>query len=503
MDFKRILKNSVSMAISRVAIAAVKFVSVPMLLHHYGKGQFGLIALALSLNAYLQILSMGLPSGIVRFVAVKLGQSDQSDLGKLCGSGLSLYLLIGVLNALILGGLSLCVGHFFNVTPDQSETLKFLVLISAFSSFFFWIGSYLEQLLRAAEDIVWLSKLQMVQVALEFSAVWMVTHSSRPMGITTYFMLYLLSLHVMTPLKVWRWKKYVPLGKSLFPCWDWQLFKPVFNYSVWMFLFSIAGVSAIQLRPLLLGARALDGAGAAAEYLILLGITGFVLMAYGWISTPLLPAVSKAYGTGDTKVVSDMILKFSKPAWAVLGILLFGFLSCSKPLLVLYLGEQYAYLSRPLDIWLIMLSVNLFLGPSGVGVMATGQVRPLAFITFFSCSISVFVLWCLSPLLGLDAAVYSIVTYNLLQLILYLVVLLPRLISGSVLSFFMKGYFPTLVTGLCSAFFARQVSLWSGLENNLQVFVVNGIFFLISYLLITVLFVIPTSELKKIRFYPQ
>ncbi|OEU70796.1 MAG: hypothetical protein BA863_01380 [Desulfovibrio sp. S3730MH75] len=223
------------------------------------------------------------------------------------------------------------------------------------------------------------------------------------------------------------------------------------------------------------------------------------MMAYGWVATPLLPAVSKAYGTGGAKVVSDMILKISKPVWAALGIMLFGFLSCSKPLLVLYLGEEYAYLSRPLDIWLVALSVNLFLGPSGVGVMATGQTRPLAFITFFSCSVSVFVLWYLAPLLGLGAAVYSIVTYNVLQLILYVVVLLPRLISGPVLSFFIKSYFPTLATGLGSAFLARQVSLWSGIENNLVVFVMNGMFFLISYLLITALFVIPMSELKKIR----
>ena len=499
MNFKRIFNNSAWMAISRVAMAGVKFVTVPLLLHHYGKENFGLIALAVSLNAYLQILSMGLPSGIVRFVAVKLGQPDQDELGKLCGSGFSLYLLIGFLNALILGGLSFGVNSFFNITPDQAETLKFLIIISAISSFLFWIGSYLEQLLRAAEEIAWLSKLQMVQVVLEFVIVWTVTHSSLSIDIPTYFLLYLVCLHVLTPLKIWRWRKYIPVSKSLLPRWDWKVFKPVFSYSIWMFLFSFLVASAHQLRPLLLGARAVDGAGSVAEYRILQGISAFVLMAYGWIATPLLPAVSKAYGTGGPKVVSDMILKLTKPTWAVLGIMLFGFLSCSKPLLILYVGEEYSYLSRPLDIWLIVLSVNLFLGPSGVGVMATGQVRPLALMTFISCFFSLCVMWFYSPALGLGAAVYAIVTYNVLQLILYMVVLLPRLIEGSVLMFFIKSYFPTLATGLGAAFFARWVTLWSGLEESVTILIVSGAVFLISYLLVTALFVIPISEMKKIR----
>ncbi len=144
------------MAISRIAIAIVKFVSVPMLLNHYGMGQFGLIALAVSLNAYLQILSMGLPSGIVRYVAISLGESSHSKLVSLCGSGFSLYLLIGTLNVLVLWALSFKVDTLFNISPSEAEILKLLVLMSAVSSFFFWIGSYLEQLLTAAEEISWL-----------------------------------------------------------------------------------------------------------------------------------------------------------------------------------------------------------------------------------------------------------------------------------------------------------------------------------------------------------
>ena len=44
---------------SRVIMAVIQFVSVPILLSNFGKVDFGIIVLATSINAYIQLLDMG------------------------------------------------------------------------------------------------------------------------------------------------------------------------------------------------------------------------------------------------------------------------------------------------------------------------------------------------------------------------------------------------------------------------------------------------------------
>ena len=503
MNFKRILKNTIWMGISRIGIGAVKFITVPMLLHYYGKEQFGLIALTLALNGYLQILAMGLPSGIVRFVAIKLGGGDEKGLGRLSGSGMTMYLIIGVLNALILGSFALWGLQVFNVSEIQILTLRTLVIISAISSFFFWIGSYLDQLLGAAEEIAWRSKLQGFQAVLELGVVLFITRSGLHFGVEIYFILLLVCMHLMTPLKLVRWRKHITLRKSLRPCWDWKTFRPVCFYSVWMMLFAIIRTSSVELRPLLLGANALDGAGAAAEYRILLGITQFVLMTYGWVATPLLPAVSKAYGSGNKAIAGNIIVGITRPVWAVLGIILFGFLSCSKPLLILYVGEEYAHLSGALDSWLLALSVNLFLGPTAVAVMATGRVKALVSFTVVSSLTSLTMLWWLADSWGLQAAVAATLLYNVLQFVFYIVFIMPKLIPGSAFIFVLKDFVPVMMVGLACGYLPRWLISYIDLKNTMLQLLMCGGVFCVLYLTGIFMMIFPfwrlRQEIQKIR----
>jgi O-antigen/teichoic acid export membrane protein len=497
MNLKKIAGNSLWMAISRVGMAMVKFITVPMLLSYYGKESFGVIALAFSLNAYLQILAMGLPSGIVRFVAVKLGSEDSDELGRLSGTGLTLYLLIGLLNVLILAGLGGWGIHIFNVEEQQLIVFRRLIYISAASSFFFWIGSYLDQLLTGAEEIAWNSRRQIYQVFLEFAAVLFITQSGHAFGVEMYLILSLLSLHVFIPLKIMRWRRHASLRISLIPRWDWKVFRPVFFYSGWMLLFSLFSVTAVQMRPLLLGMRAADGASSAAEYRILMGITQFVLMTYGWVATPLLPAMSKAYGEGQTNVVADVIQSMSKLVWVVLGVILFGFLACSHPLLSVYVGPQYGYLSAPLDIWLIALSISLFLGPSSVGVLTTGRVKRLAAFTGISSAISLAVMWMLAPRWGLQAAIAAVMVYNVSQFFFYGVFMIPQLIGRNAVGFVLKNFVPALLAGLVSAYVPKGLVLWLNWESPWAQLFFCGAVFSLLYIVLTGWLVCPVSEIRK------
>lgn len=52
---------------SKIIDIGIKFISIPFLLSYFGNQEFGLIALASSVNTYLQLLDMGVNTGAVKY----------------------------------------------------------------------------------------------------------------------------------------------------------------------------------------------------------------------------------------------------------------------------------------------------------------------------------------------------------------------------------------------------------------------------------------------------
>src|SRR5690606_35490023 len=67
---KRIFSGSAWGIMAKILDAAAKFVTIPLLVGYYGKVDYGLIALAFSLNAYLRLMDLGMNVGSVRFFSM-------------------------------------------------------------------------------------------------------------------------------------------------------------------------------------------------------------------------------------------------------------------------------------------------------------------------------------------------------------------------------------------------------------------------------------------------
>src|SRR5690606_41668064 len=67
---KRIFSGSAWGIMAKILDAAAKFVTIPLLVGYYGKVDYGLIALAFSLNAYLRLMDLGMNVVSVRFFSM-------------------------------------------------------------------------------------------------------------------------------------------------------------------------------------------------------------------------------------------------------------------------------------------------------------------------------------------------------------------------------------------------------------------------------------------------
>ena len=102
------------------------FISVPILIHYFGKTEYGIIGLAMSVNVYMQLMDMGFNSTNIRFFSVWLVKKNFQKASKLFQTSLAFYGIIGIFNGVILLGISLFSKEIFHLNADQDEILKTL-----------------------------------------------------------------------------------------------------------------------------------------------------------------------------------------------------------------------------------------------------------------------------------------------------------------------------------------------------------------------------------------
>lgn len=445
-----IVNNSVWMGIEKSCYALVKFITVPMLLVAYGKDQFGLIALATALHAYLKILSMGLPTGIVKYVAEWLGKGDAETLQGAVRSTVSCYTLMGILNAVILFIVAFFAGDIFNVQEEQVPLLQSLIGIVAVVALISWPTSVVQQALAGAQEVGWSARVQILAVLLEAVLVFYTCYIQL-IPLVWFFLINTLLILVPLPFFYYRWRRYSPLMKSMLPGWKWSAFRPIFLYSISLFVLNFAQISVMELRPVIIGVRVENAASSMADYRILLGITQFVLIASSWFLIPLLPAVSHAVTVNDHVFIDRVLYQAPKYIWGVLALPLFGLIVCAPEILGMYVGPEYTNLGAWLRVWLLALSTQLHLVPITSVILGKGNVKPLLKYTYISSLTSLVSAWFLCPKYGVGGVAISTLIYTGMQCLFFYTVFIPRLLNANSKRIFFGTYMPPFLCGLIMA----------------------------------------------------
>lgn len=106
---KIILKNISSTYLCRIWIGIISLISVPYLINKLGVDAYGVLSLSLIVIGYSSLFDFGLARGITKYIAEYNVINDIGKIRKLVKTSFSLYLIMGLVGALILGILT----HFF------------------------------------------------------------------------------------------------------------------------------------------------------------------------------------------------------------------------------------------------------------------------------------------------------------------------------------------------------------------------------------------------------
>jgi len=494
MNFKNsyVLKSFLWGSIAKLLDASIKFVSVPLLLNHYGKSNFGLISLAISINAYLGLLDMGINTGAVKYFSEWIHLKKNDLLDSVARTSITFYLIIGTINALVLLIIVFSGINIFSLSGSQKSVMSDLFIILAVFAIINWSTSVFNQLLTANEDIYYLQQINIyksiVGIILIYAAIYF------QLSLVTYFFVFtLVNSIVLVPFYIKA--KTDGLIKNFLPAFDWINFKEVFKYSLAILAIGIFSFSATKLRPIILAIFAEGSADVVADYRIMETITIFVISIGGMFLSIFLPKTSKLLLENDKSKIDNFVYEYTSYTSIVCVVLCFPLILNSTEILVLYVGKSYTHLSNWLIIWLFTILFYLHNSPIASLILSTGKTKLLVFSSATSCIISLIVNAALCKYFEVGSAVIGYSLYILIHMSFYYFYFNKKILGLNSFKVFKLFVFPTTL-GIVAILI---VTIFNINFSNLifQIIVKTTLWFLIFIFFIFFTNILNFSKLKK------
>lgn len=461
------------------------FISVPILIEHFGKDQYGLIGLALSINIYMQLMDLGFNSTNIRFFSVWLSNKDHGRLKRAFSSSLAFYGIIGLINALILIAITCFSNHIFEVTQEQNVILRELFIILIISAIINWYSSCFDQLIKSTENVAWVQRRSFIPKFIQIILLYLVVKLD--LSLVTYFCLTTFAFISIIPVSIRKIKNLLPFI-SFLPKWDKSIMKEMLPYCLGIFSFNIFQFSFYNLRAVFLGIEgSLDD---VADYRILNGILTVVTLFAGMFISVLLPTTSKIVAEGNRVAIDKVVYEGTKYISIIVVFCSFGIMSVGYELLTLYVGDSYLYLIPVLNLWLIC-SLSTHNQAISSIVLAGSNLKPIAINSALASVVGLVTAWILIPYTGVAGTIWAFVVYLLIQLSFYYLYYWPRVMGINSWRVFYYSFFPPVIVGIISYYTTRTINFGQSIWGN---FFLNGICFSIVYLLLQI-FILRKSDI--------
>ena len=428
--------------IAKLINSAIQFFSVPLLLNYFGIDNFGLITLAISINAYLSILEMGVNTGGVKFYSEWIENKKFDLLDSVARTSISFYGIIGIVNSLVLVVLAFWGIHFFNISIDQGIELRKMFLILALFSVVNWSTSVFNQLIIANEGFYYTQQVNIIKnvLILVLLGVTIFFH----LNLTEYFIWFsLINSVIFFPLYI-KSKKQL-LVTSFIPAFDWLNFRIVFKYSLAIIAMSIFQMSATQLRPVILSVYSTTGIGILSEYRIMETICLFIISIGGVFTSIFLPKTSKLLLENDKSKIQNFIYSSTLDISIICLVLALPFILSGKEILSIYVGVNYTYLYPWLVVWIFTVIFQLHTSPVASLILATGKTKMLVYSSAIACIVSLIINAFFTSWLGVGSAVLGYAVYIVIQISFYYLYFNNKILNLDSWKIFKSFLIPTLL----------------------------------------------------------
>ena len=389
------------------------FIAAPILIKYFGRSEYGLITLAMSVNAYMGLMDMGLSSTNVRFFSKWLVKGDKDKVRKLMQTCTAFYGCIGIINAVVLIIISIFSADIFNVTLEQDVVLKQMLWILAGVAIINWFTSCYGQLISATENVAWVQRRTLFTKLLMVILVFLTIRLK--LTIIQYFIGVTLTGLIILPATISKVKREASFI-SFVPKFDMMTFKEILPYSLNVFSFGIFQFSYKHLKAVVVGMQ--GSIASVTDYGVMSSLAGLISMVGGVFIQALLPASSRIVSSGNKEMYDRVAYKGTHFITIVLCFCAFGLMTIDRDLIMVYVGQNFMHLIPWLNVWLVLTITGNVSCISSL-ILGGSDIKPLTFSSAVASISAIATCWFAVPHFQAGGAVIGMIVYNGVQQLFY------------------------------------------------------------------------------------
>jgi O-antigen/teichoic acid export membrane protein len=332
-------------------------------------------------------MDLGLNNTIVRFVAKYRVNYDSEGEKQFLGSVFIIYIVI----SLIIVFLGIMLYHnldeiFFNsLTSEEIRKGKFMFQILILNIAIVLPGGAFTAICNAYESFVWPRLVSIVKYISRALLIFvLLTKGGGAITLVVIdtvlnaLLILVISIFVIKKLKVSISFKSIKL----------ELFKKIFNYSIWIFLLAITSGFLWQAGQIILGIT--TDTETVAYYAVGIVLGNYYASFSGAISSVFLPRATQMSIKSTKSEILEMMIKIGRISLQILLFILTGFFLFGREFIYWWVGDNY---HSSYDIALVIMiayTLPLILNFANSLVEAYDKVKfkVLVYLIFFSAGLS-------------------------------------------------------------------------------------------------------------------
>jgi O-antigen/teichoic acid export membrane protein len=357
----------------------------PFLIGHLGIAAFGMIPLVTSITSYMSVLTTALDSALSRFLVIDLERGDARAANRTFNT--TLFGLIGIILALspIVLGVSLAFPTLFNVPAGWEVDASWLFVVVALTSFVTVIGSSFAVSPFIHSHFLLSNMVSFVGLLARIGLI-VILFSLLPARLWYAGSGGLIAALVSLLGFVFLWRKLTPELHVQITKFDRSRLKSLTGMGGWVIVNTVGGMLLNRVDLVVVnaffGAAVTGGYGSVVQFSMLMDYLATA------VATVLRPIILIKYAQQDLmglQRIASQSVKLLGLALALPVGLLCGF---SRPLLSVWLGPEYQFLSVLLVIIVCHLSLNLSMRPLLYVQTAYNRIRWPGIVTLLCGGVS-------------------------------------------------------------------------------------------------------------------
>lgn len=395
----------------------IPFAYTPIMLRLLGQSEYGLYSLANSVVGYLSLLSFGLGSTIVRYVAKYRAEGDKEQEEKVIGLFIAMYSVLALL--VLIGGwiISCNVEPIFHrgLTETEIGKIAILVRIMAFNTAISFPISVFGSIIMAHERYIYRQAVNILStVAAPFCnliALYLGFGSIGLSIVTTIIQFMMLPLNAVYCFRVLKIR---PRFHGL-PI---QLIRELIQFSAFIFLGSVVDMLFWATDKVILGM--LTSTAVVAVYNI--GTSFNTMMtnistAFSGVLTPKVTVMITK--EADPEQLTELFIRVGRLQYLIIALALSGFIVFGREFIFLWAGLDYGEAYYIALVTLIPLSVPLIQN-TGVSIVVAQNKHQFRSTVYLVIAVfNVISTYLIVPHWGgLGAAICSGISYVMGQIII-------------------------------------------------------------------------------------